>query len=1026
MAAHVAVQPFLPFDAEEVPSQSRLVEELGRICAESALEEKVFVAPSLPIGYQTVERLARSGRPWINLRVETVRTLAHALVGPELAREGIRLLSRAQALMLVEQACSETLDRACYFGQLRDRPGLHRAFQRTFDELRSAGITSVALPRPAFADLRKHRELTAILRRYETALAQGRLIDRAGVLRRAADHLERGSPPDAALYLIPEALELSSVERTLIERLSGGRIGRLAEDRPEAWKSPARGAEIFRALGEENEIREVFRRILREGIPFDEVEILHTDPSAYPALVWELANEQGIPCTFAGGIAVSFSRPGRAAFAFLDWIGRDFEADVLREALASPVLTLRGLGESGLSADREAARAFREARIGWGRARHLACLDRLIAAREQPPQPSGEEDHDEEQRRGRHRARRLAGARLARAFAARALALVPEGSLWELQALAAGTRAFVTEFSRVSSELDGTALSALQALFRELEEARPASQSSAATASERLHDAVASLHIDADRPRPGRVHVAFYPSGGFSGRRHTYLVGVDEARHPGRDLEDPVLLDEERRRINDGLPSPLLALGRERPREAATALKACVARLRGELTASYSSWNLRNLSQAGEQSASPFLLALFRETTGRAEAGYDDLARALPSACGFVPGEDRALDETDWWLSRFRRTGVSRGAAAPVVRACYPWLADGRLAVKSRESDEWTAYDGWVASGAPELDPRHSREPISCSKVQTLARCPFAYFLRHVLRVEPPEELRREPARWLEPKDEGSLLHDVFRFFFERITAAGEKPSFEKHLPLIESIAEENIRAWRERTPARSEIAFSEQREGILFACRTLLSLEEKHCSGVTPRYFEIPFGLTRTGGRAEIASPEPVEISLGGGESIRLRGSIDRADEAPDGSFHLWDYKTGSGWDIQEAADVHGGRQIQYALYAMAFEALLERAGRAATVSRSGYLLPGRKGEGRRMEMLLDAASTRQVLRRLLDMLRDGFFPHAVSENDCRYCDFEPICGGAKRASERAKAKLATTGNPVLIAFREIHDLEA
>ena len=73
-------------------------------------------------------------------------------------------------------------------------------------------------------------------------------------------------------------------------------------------------------------------------------------------------------------------------------------------------------------------------------------------------------------------------------------------------------------------------------------------------------------------------------------------------------------------------------------------------------------------------------------------------------------------------------------------------------------------------------------------------------------------------------------------------------------------------------------------------------------------------------------------------------------------------------------------------------------------------------------MPMALDLAETRDVLVRLLDLLRAGTFPHAAEKDDCRYCDYETVCGGPFAAAARSRAKLETTTLPVLKAFREIH----
>ncbi|HEY6147378.1 MAG TPA: hypothetical protein VIZ69_06755, partial [Thermoanaerobaculia bacterium] len=435
-------QPLLPFgsDAAE-PAHSRLVDELARVCREKSLEEKVFIAPSLAIGHQFVEAVARGRTPWAHLRVETVRHLAHSVVGPSLAHEGLMLLSRAQALALVEQACKEALGPDSYFGRIADRPGLHRALQSTLDELRGAGLSAATFPVRAFHDSRKAAELASILSRYEELLASGQFLDRPGILRRALQTVRAADRESGPWYLVPSRLELSSAERELVEKVAGPRWITLPSELLESWRDVARSAHLFRAIGEENEVREVFRRFLSGPTATDDVELLYTDPKTYPALIYELSCQYAVPCTFAGGIAVTFSRPGQAAIGFLAWIGGGFEESELRSMVSAGAVDIPAThSPSEPVPSIEAARVLRAAAIGWGRSRHLTGLDRLIRELGKPDaagRRASEEDPDAVGKDAR-RARTLACAQAVRRFLESVLRGIPptDSGQVELPALA--------------------------------------------------------------------------------------------------------------------------------------------------------------------------------------------------------------------------------------------------------------------------------------------------------------------------------------------------------------------------------------------------------------------------------------------------------------------------------------------------------------------------------------------------------------------------------------------------------------
>jgi len=999
-----------PASAPSPREPSRLVAALAAVCAELPLAEKILVTPSLAVGHQLVERLARAGHRPVQLRVQTIRTLALARVGVELAREGRKLLSRAQALALVEQSCGEVLRKDSYFGALKDRPGLHRAVQNALDELRAAGSSPADLPLSAFADPRKPRELAAIRARYEKALEETGWIDRAEILNRALQKSAGAERPrQQTVYLVPDDLDLPQIERQFLESLSGGAHRSLETDGHASWGERARTARFVRALGEENEVRSALRDILSSGTPFDEAELLYADPSIYPALVFEIAAEHGIPCTFASGVAASYTRPGRAALAFFAWIGSGYETEILRRALAS--------GDFGPGAEAEVgfvalARVIRNAEIGWGRNRYGTALDRLVAELSSPTRAREDEAPEEREIRENRRIRKLTDTIAAREFVKQILAGIPEGPACPLSSLARAAKGFLDRFGRTANELDGIAASALTKLFSEFE-ALDGPPLAIEEGVRRLADAVRALHVAADRPRPGRIHVSDFQTGGFSGRTATWIVGLDERRHPGRTVDDPVLSDEERRRINESMNLGL-ALGGGRSEKRSRAMRACVARLRGALTFSYSGWNVRNLVQAGEVFPSPFVLEAFRQREDRAQAGYEELTNATSPPAGFVPEVSRDLDEGEWWLARIDRAGFRGPAMQAGLLALHPWLADAARAREARKSPAFTIWDGSIGEPAPDADPRRNRRPMSSSRLRRLAECPFGFFLREVLGIESPSEDERDPGRWLDPLALGKLLHEVFHRFHQELAREGLKPTVAAHRGLIESIAEDLIREWREVLPPRSELAFRNAREEILFACRTFLQLEEVHCREVTPKFFELAFGLSRGGSDSALSSPEPVEISLGGGRSFLLRGSIDRVDEDSDGNFHVWDYKTGSLWSIKEDSTLRGGRQMQHALYSLALESLLARAGCGGRVVRAGYFFPGRRGEGQRLAVPDSPAETRRLLDGLFDLVAAGQFPHSPDPGDCKYCEFVEVCGSAKQAALQSKEKIAASTDPL------------
>ena len=978
--------------------RNRLLQELAAFCEAHPIDEKILLVPSFAVGTQILDALARSGCAHLNLRPATIRSLALGLVGPDLAKEGIRLLSRAQALALVEEASNEALASGSYFHDLRTRPGLHRALLMTLSELEHARVPIDRLPPEAFEDRRKAAELSSVRRSLKASLERNLFATPDDVLARALERARKGTEGfHGARFLRPEDLELSTAEEELVSHLAGARLTRLAVD--VADFSFASRTRILTATGEENEVRALLRRIVANGIPFDHVEVSSSEATTYDPLLFELFEEHGVPATFQDGLPASSSRPGRGALSFLEWISDGFSARVLATALADGLIelsTVRPVGSRAGSG--RLARLLLRARVFRGRGRYLSRLAALRSRGEAAPD-------DQEPSRPPEAAAVLFD--LVKKLLD--LAPIPETAL-SLPAAARATGAFLATFARISAPRDGMVRDALLGLCGELGglPERPLPPGEAAA---RLSEAIRELAVGGQTPLPGKLHVTPLEAAGYAGRPLLWVLGLDEARFPGAPRQDPVLLDHERKRLGEILGIKLALRGADAGPKARHALLSALARTRGEIVLSFSE---RDVLEDADRFPSAFLLEAFRAKTSRPEADYAALLEEIGPAEGFVPDTDAALDDGEWWLSTLARD-PEPGAHLADVHRVYPGLGEAARAEAARSGPGFTVWDGHVEAAPGELDPRGGELVVSASRLERLAACPRAYFFKDVLKLSVPEE-ERPAGVWLQPYEFGNLLHELFHDFLGVLAGRGERPT-SSALPELEVVAGRHLARYRERVPPPTEASFEAQREELLAACAILLAGEEREAGGRRPRFFEVPFGMPEEGGPAGSALPVEVDVSSG---RFLLRGRIDRIDEAGEGRWSVWDYKSGSQRRFRDETALDKGRRLQHVLYARAAESLLRSHGENVKEVEAGYIFPTRRGTGWRfVPPPLSRARVDGVLTDLLDLTANGAFVHSPDPEDCLYCDFQPICGDVARISERAGDKLADESNESLQPFR-------
>jgi ATP-dependent helicase/nuclease subunit B len=410
------------------------------------------------------------------------------------------------------------------------------------------------------------------------------------------------------------------------------------------------------------------------------------------------------------------------------------------------------------------------------------------------------------------------------------------------------------------------------------------------------------------------------------------------------------------------------------------------------------------------------ILDLHRLRSGKAEATYRDALDTMPAPGGFF-GEV-SLSITEWWIRRGEQ-GQRVGAAA--VGQAYPWLAEGAAAMAARDSDELTKWDGFIDAPPEEVDPRYTGKVYSASQLENMAKCPISYFFQRHLRIEPVEELLRDPDVWLNAMENGSLFHEIAERFMKELN--GEVP-LKTHRQRLEQIADESLASWRQLVPPPNEMAFAKRRDDLFETLTVFLRGEID--SAARARYFEAAFGYPEKEGET-IGMSEPLVLDLGGGRSIKVRGKIDRVDfDEASKLWNVWDYKTGSTYEYKDHDRLARGTKIQHAIYARAICAMLQQRGIEAKVGQSGYYFPTPKGRANRQARPCGDGELEHALNLLFDTVGRGFFPHPTEEA-CRYCDYEELCGGDRKlaAEQMARKFAANSDHPAVRAWLALQEIK-
>ena len=477
--------------------------------------------------------------------------------------------------------------------------------------------------------------------------------------------------------------------------------------------------------------------------------------------------------------------------------------------------------------------------------------------------------------------------------------------------------------------------------------------------------------------------------------RAMFLLGLNEGVFPRTIREDPFLRDHDREVLELDLgykvSQKLSAFDEEKllftllTGAARERLYCSFQRADESGRALAPSWYIDELKRALEDNGRPCeTIALARGITEKAVTPpFDRLDLLLPAELAIR----LTLDDRD------PTTLIDASASLPEL------YRQGRQVVAAidQSSDRLLPYDGALTDFGNYWKHFSERGP-SPTALETYARCPFQFFARHVLGLEPLD--RPEEVLGPSPAEFGHLGHGVLNSFYRALIDAGYfsgKAATVNVKTLLRAVAARAFAEYEDNNPVGYPLAWESIKDGLVQLLHQVIAqdLAELSQSGFSPAGLE-----TEVKTRLPPDWPEPLN-------NLTVRGRMDRIDRK-DGALRVIDYKFKFGAhrgteDKNLIRAAVRGERLQPPFYYMlaqhwAKEELLEPS--ASAVEADFYYIAPRWSDGPLISTSYGSeglagkvgAATRCTIAYLADGVRQGRFFINRGEH-CGHCEAAAIC---------------------------------
>lgn len=968
------------------------IEKLYALISDNPFQKKILITNGFAQGHQWLEQACRSYGPILNTEVQTVESYVLARIKSEVAAQDLLYVSEDEIFWIVLQLLEQlsALDES-YLPRTMLTPGVIQSFHNALSDLRHAGVTSSSLQPQYFDNLSKALFIKNLLTTYESYLVANKLIDFPGLLQliNHANNVDN-------IFICSEHLQLTYVEQRMLDLLSTNEPIIIPEEigfTEEKSEFPVETATFFRATSVLAEVREVFRRLAKQSCRWDEVEVIISDYQLYVPIFYTMSLQYGIKCTFSKGISLQYTETGSAALLYLEWLESGFNVDHLLKGIKQGKITFP-ICNDNISLG-SIIRELEQSGIGWGYKRYMMWIEKvkngLDSDAQEFPLTKSEIVKQESQ---------LALI----SFFEQLFVGTPVGDLSSPKEIIAGMVHYIRNYVHkldMQEKLVAQAISDLVPMI---------SITSTSLMNSQL--AVQFVRVELEKivtystsiPEEGMIHISSLQDGGQSGRKYTYMVGMDDSNWALSTKQDPILLDEEREQISE-----FLITSTQITNCLVTERTSRLGKIRGICTLSFASYDIVDNR---ESNPSYELLQLFRKKVGQPKADYSDIFKYLPGAIGYQSKTSIQLDETDLWLNHLITPQLQIKQGKDLVLATYSHIAEGENALHSRIHPLFSSYDGSVDTSEHSIDyvDHPDATYISVSKLELFGRCPLQYFYQEVLGVRVKEVSVYDQTRWLNAMQKGSLLHAIFYQYSSELLVRNGVMTHD--FLLLQTLSEKVIQEYTELIPAPSTQIWQKECETIRQDVKIFYANEQGRTS--TPKYLELE--LHQDAGF--------FQLKLSDDLTLPIKGFVDRVDEISPHQYKIIDYKSGGTKKYKDNEFFSGGTQLQHALYATATEQYLRESGldQSAMIVESAYVFPTEKGMGneivRQQNRKDDLA---KLIQHMLGAMREGVFPPTKDPMNCNWCDYQAVCDGQAESMKQTLKLEAEINAERLASIREV-----